>query len=100
MFALSPKSYYTICHNTGTVKEGKKGIPKWFDLRKRDFEQTLYGANPTNHCVEVKSLRLDKQRHMKRTTTIRKGLTAIHVKLSVQPDKITCLPLSVDGKYV
>ena len=62
MFALAPKSYHTICYNTGTVKEGKKGIQKWFELRRNDFQQTLYNSKPIDHCVEVKSLRLDKQK--------------------------------------
>ena len=100
MYALAPKSYHTVCNNTGVTKEGKKGIPKWFDLRKTDFHSVLYNQNPANHCVEVKSLRLNKHKQMKRTVTKRKGLTDVHVKLAVLSDKITCVPITFEGKYI
>ena len=100
MFALAPKSYHAVCRETKTKKEGKKGIPKWFELKRSEFEQTVYGESALNHCTEVRSLRLNQQKQMSRTTTIKAGLTGIHVKLAVQPDKVTCKPLTKDGKYV
>ena len=100
MFALAPKSYYAYCRATNNKKEGKKGIPKWFDLKKKDFEETIYNENPIDHCVEVRSLRLNKQKQMTRTTTIKTGLSGIHVKLRVKPDKITCEPLKINGEFV
>ena len=100
MFALAPKSYYAYCRDKDTKKEGKKGIPKWFDLKKQDFEDTLYEEKSIEHSVEVRSLRLNKQKQMTRTTTVKTGLSGIHVKLSVLPDKISCQPLQVNGEFV
>ena len=100
MFALAPKSYYAYCREKETTKEGKKGIPKWFDLKKKDFEDKLYNENSIEHCVEVRSLRLNKQKQMTRTTTVKTGLSAIHVKLAVMDDKISCRPLKLNGKFV
>ena len=100
MYALAPKSYYAHCRDTDANKDARKGIPNWFPLDLEVFHDVLYSEKHNNHHVEVRSLRLNKEKQMTRTTTIKSGLTGIHVKLSVQNDKVTCRPLEVNGKTV
>ena len=90
--ALCPKSYFAQCYQTKDTKDGRKGIPMWAKLRLNDFKQKLYNTTPGER-VEVRSLRLDRDKHMSRTTLNKKGLSAVHVKLRVAQDKVTCLPL-------
>lgn len=71
----------------------------WAKLRMSDFKRKLYNSN-VGDCVEVRSLRLDREKKMSRTTLIKKGLSAVHVKLRVSQDKVTCLPLkNKDEEY-
>ena len=99
MIALAPKSYFAYCRKNNKSKDGRKGVPKWHPLTLSDFFETLYN-NKTNHAVEVRSLRLNKEKQMTRTTTIKSGLTSIHVKLGVKSDKVTCEPLKIGGRIV
>jgi hypothetical protein len=82
------------------VKEAKKGIPYSCKLELNDFVETLYGENKVSHMVEVRSLRLNYEKQMTRTTLRKTGLSDIHVKMGVQNDKVTCLPLKEKGKYI
>ena len=102
MICLAPKSYFAACRTkTGkaAVKDGRKGIPKYVKLTLDDFAETLYGESAQKR-VEVHSLRLNKDKEMTRTTTRRVGLTGVHVKMSVGPDKISCSPLQQNGQYI
>ena len=100
MISLSPKSYFCLCKDTLKTKDGRKGVPNWWDLRLLDFESTLYRKAKTKP-IEVKSLRLShKTKKMKRTTTRRVGLTAIHVKLGMASDLITCQPLTKNNQLI
>lgn len=78
------------------IKEAKKGIPHSWRLELRDFLDTLYGNND-KHSVEVRSLRLNNDRKMTRTTLRKYGLSDIHVKMAVQSDRVQCLPLRENG---
>jgi hypothetical protein len=100
MICLSPKSYYISCNATNTSKDGRKGIPNWIDLRLNDFLSVLYGENCAPTMTEVRSLRVNRDKRMTRTTTIKTGLSGIHVKLKVENDRVTCKPLQIDGKYI
>ena len=100
MIALAPKSYYAHCRDTEDTKDGRKGIPKWFQLGISNFYDILYNDEAKKNIAEVRSLRLDRDKRMTRTTTRKSGLTSIHVKLGVQSDRVTCLPLKVEGKYL
>jgi len=100
MVSLAPKSYYAHCRDTETIKDGRKGIPKWFDLKLSEFLDVLYNDDADKNITEVRSLRLNKEKQMTRTTTRKSGLTGIHVKLSVQNDRVTCLPLTKNGHFV
>lgn len=99
MIALAPKSYYAHCRDKNMNKDARKGVPKWYPLNLSDFHNALYHNN-SKHTVEVRSLRLNTFKQMSRTTTIKRGLTGIHVKLGVQADKVTCEPLQLDGSFV
>lgn len=100
MIALAPKSYYAKCFDTDQVKDGRKGIPKWVDLKLDAFYDTLYNEENVRHKAEVRSLRLNKDKKMTRTTMIKAGLTAIHVKLRVKDDKVSCEPLKLGENFV
>ena len=100
MISLAPKSYYAVCADSNKIKDGRKGIPKWFDLELNDFFDVLYNDNAAKNVTEVRSLRLNMEKQMTRTTTRKSGLTGIHVKLAVQKDRVTCQPLKVNGIYV
>ena len=100
MISLAPKSYYAYCHDTLQTKDGRKGIPNWHILSQNNFSDVLYNKDNTPKTTEVRSLRLDKDKKMTRTSTIKTGLTAIHIKLGVAEDGITCDPLKINGKFV
>ena len=100
MISLAPKSYYAKCFDTDQVKDGRKGIPKWADLKLEAFYETLYNEKSVRHKAEVRSLRLNKEKKMTRTSMIKAGLTAIHVKLRVTDDKVSCEPLKIGNNFV
>ena len=100
MISLAPKSYYAYCHDTLQTKDGRKGIPNWHILSQNNFSDVLYNKDNTPKTTEVRSLRLDKDKKMTRTSTIKTGLTGIHIKLGVAEDGITCEPLKHNGKFV
>ena len=100
MVCLSPKSYYALCRDTNTTKDGRKGIPQWFDLKLDNFLNVLYRRSTERTTAQVRSLRLDKDKKMARTTMNKSGLTGIHVKLSVQSDGVTCEPLKHENVYI
>ena len=100
MICLAPKSYYAKCYDTQTTKDGRKGIPNWADLKLESFYDTLYNATATRHVADVRSLRLNQNKQMTRTTMLKSGLTGIHVKLGVKEDRVTCVPLKIGDQFV
>jgi len=50
--------------------------------------------------IDVKSLRLSKERKMARYTIHKKGLSDLFYKMQVADDKITCTPLKVNNEYL
>ena len=51
--------------------------------------------------AEVRSLKLNNDKKMTRTTMLKLGLTDIHCKMAVQSDRVKCLPLTdKDKKYI
>ena len=82
------------------IKEAKKGIPYSTKLELDEFKETLYGDGKNKHTIEVRSLRLDRDKNMTRTTMRKYGLTDIHVKMAVQSDRVTCLPLKENETYL
>ena len=100
MISLAPKSYHAYCCSTQETKDGRKGIPNWHILSQKNFTDVLYNKNNKLNTTEVRSLRLNKDKKMTRTSTIKTGLTAIHIKLGVAEDGITWKPLKINGKFV
>ena len=64
-----------------------------------EFKEVLYGEN-NKHKVTVKSLRLDREKRMTRTTLKKSGLTDIHVKMGVEWDRVTCEPLKLNNQFI
>lgn len=91
MIGLCAKSYIAECLKEDKVKDGRKGISNHVQLRVEEFKDVLY--NGAQHKTTITSLRLNKDHQMARTSTRKRGLSSIHVKLGVQDDKITCHPL-------
>ena len=100
MVCLAPKSYYAICRDTNVTKDGRKGIPLWYDLRLENFLNVLYRKTNTRQTTEVRSLRLDRDKKMARTTMVKSGLTGIHVKLGILDDGISCEPVKFENAYI
>ena len=100
MVCLAPKSYYAYCRDTEVSKDGRKGIPSWANLKLCDFLDVLYNDNAPKNMTEVRSLRLNKEKQMTRTTTRKSGLTGIHVKMAIQSDRVTCQPLQRNEEYL
>lgn len=84
MVCLAPKSYYIFCRETETSKDGRKGIPNYVDLKLDDFLKVLYDENCAIPLTEQCSLRFKRDKRMTRTTTFKRGLSGIHVKMRVQ----------------
>jgi len=76
------------------------GIPHSNVFEMSLFEDILLGNYNGCHTVNVKSLRVNNDRHMCRMTTTKNALSDIFLKMAVQSDKITCLPLTLKGKLV
>ena len=100
MVSLSPKSYYAYCRSNDEIKDGKKGVPMWFKLKLDQYKDALYNHSVNPTIVEVRSLRLNKEKQMTRTTTYKYGLSSIHVKSAVENNKVSCTPLKVDNIYI
>ena len=91
MIALAPKSYICYDFSKNESKDGRKGIPSGLTLELDEFRDVLY--NEKEHFVDVNSLRLNSSKTMTRTTTRKKGLSSINVKLRIEEDLISCRPL-------
>ena len=52
------------------------------------------------HKVQIRNLRMDRNRQMARQHMDKKGLSDISVKVHVDYDKITCSALKQNGKYM
>ena len=74
-------------------------FPRQFKLEHAEFKEVLYGED-FKHKVQIKSLRLDREKRMTRTTLLKSGLTDIHIKMRVEWDRVTCEPLQKDGHFV
>ena len=100
MYALAPKTYFAFCKESDLSKDGRKGIPKSIPLTIRNFSDALYNTYNTQQKIKIDSLRLNREKTMTRSSLIRKSLSAIHCKLFVENDNITCSPLRKDQKFL
>ena len=65
-----------------------------------DFHNVLYAHSEGTIDTEVRSLRVDKNRKITRTKTIKTGLSGIHVKLRIENDRVICKPLLDGNKFL
>ena len=98
--ALCNKMYKCHDRTTKTDKRSTKGIPHSIKIEMEQFKACLLQTNYKPHFVELNSLRLDANKQMCRTSTYKKGLSDIFIKLHVSSDKISCSPLSINDKYL
>ena len=96
--ALGPKTYYSINLESMDVKMGSKGIPHNENLLLEDFLKMLYSND--SHFVTLRSLRLNRNREMARTTLEKRGLSNIFFKFRLEDDGITCTPLTRNNEYL
>ena len=82
------------------IKKATKGIPHRCELSIEEFKQVLYGNETFEHRVDVRSLRLNREKEMTRTLLRKRGLTDIHLKMAVASDKVVCEPLKKRGKFI
>ena len=98
--ALSSKCYYAFNTDNENVKAGHKGVP-YAEAQKfglNDFESCLYDNVIPN--VIARELRRNKKQQIIFSETFKKGLNPIFKKFRVQSDKISCLPLTRNGKIL
>ena len=98
--ALSPKTYHAVNTDTSEVKAGLKGVShvEAKNITADDFEECLYKGVVPN--IVSRELRKNKNQQMIYSETSKKGLNPIFKKFRVQTDKISCLPLSRNGKIL
>ena len=100
LVALAAKSYMGFDYDAGVSKRGTKGIPHSIKMEMQYFRQVLYQTNEDHHIVSINSLRLNRDRVMCRTNCVKQGLSDIFIKLAVDTDKITCLPLKLNHELI
>lgn len=89
-----------VNNDNNTSKRSAKGIPHSQVLEINNFRDTLYNGKIKKHRTTLKTLRLSRQRKMARYTLYKKGLSDLFYKMRMCDDKITCLPLTLNGKYL
>ena len=98
--ALSPKTYYSINTGTNEVKAGHKGVThvEAQKLTIDHFASCLYDGVIPN--VIARELRKNKKQQIIYSETSKRALNPVFKKFHVQPDKISCLPLTKNGKIL
>ena len=98
--ALSPKTYKAINTATNDVKAGHKGVShvEADKLTIDDFTSCLYDGIVPN--AMARELRKNNKQQMILSETSKKALNPVFKKFRVQPDKISCLPLTRNGEIL
>ena len=98
--ALSPKTYHAINTATKDVKAGLKGVSHAAakNITLEDFLKCLYDDVVPN--VVSRELRKNKHEQIVYNETIKRGLNPVFKKFRVQSDRISCLPLTKNGKIL
>ena len=73
--ALTSKSYLAYDQDKDAEKRSSKGIPHRIKLEIDQYKQALYHGQEERHMVEMRSLRLSRERKMARYTISKKGLS-------------------------
>ena len=98
--ALSPKCYWAYNDDTKETKTGMKGVSTVGarDIGLESFINCLYHDQDVR--VISRELRKNKHQQMIYYETKKNALNPIFKKFRVQTDKISCLPLCKDGKFL
>ena len=98
--ALSPKCYWAYNDDTKETKTGMKGVSTVGarDIGLESFINCLYHDQDVR--VISRELRKNKNQQMIYYETKKNALNPIFKKFRVQTDKISCLPLCKDGKFL
>ena len=98
--ALSPKCYWAYNDDTKETKTGMKGVSTVGarDIGLESFINCLYHDQDVK--VISRELRKNKHQQMIYCETTKNALNPIFKKFRVQTDKISCLPLCKDGKFL
>ena len=98
--ALSPKTYTAIDSVTNSVKAGLKGVAhtEAKNITIDDFTSCLYDDVVPN--VTSRELRKNNKQQMIYYETDKRGLNPVFKKFRVQSDRISCLPLTKNGKVL
>ena len=98
--ALSPKTYYAFNADNDGIKSGLKGVShvEAKKLTIDHFVKCLY--DDVIPAVISRELRKNKNEQMIYYETKKKGLNPVFKKFRVQSDRISCLPLTKNGKIL
>ena len=98
--ALSPKTYYAFNADNDDTKSGLKGVShvEAKKLTIDHFVRCLY--DDVIPAVISRELRKNKNEQMIYYETKKKGLNPVFKKFRVQSDRISCLPLTKNGKIL
>ena len=98
--ALSPKTYYAYDLDAKDKKTGYKGIchAEASKLDLNCYLEVLYGSGSKE--VENRGFKLNKNKQLVYYQLVKRGLNNIFCKFRVQNDRITCEPLSKNGKIL
>ena len=98
--ALSSKCYHALNTATNEIKAGHKGV-SYVEAQKLIIEShrsCLY--DDIIPKIISRELRKNKKQQIVYTETLKKGLNPVFKKFRVQSDRISCLPLSKNGKIL
>ena len=98
--ALGNKMYQGYAPETDVTKKSTKGVPSRNQFKMRLFQSVLLDEKTPRQKITINSLRLNKNKEISRMKMEKSSLSDIFVKMQVLADKITCAPLSKNGKYL
>ena len=92
--------YQCYCREKDDLKKSTKGVPKSNHFEMDMFKSVLLDETTPRQTCTVNSLRLNSDKEMSRISTVKSSLSDIFVKMRVESDKITCRPLTLNGKLL
>ena len=85
--------YQGFDKKSNDIKKSTKGIPHRNNYEIETWINVLLNSEFPRQSVTIDSLRLNQQKEMSRMKFKRSSLSDIFLKMQVQDDKVTCLPL-------
>ena len=97
---MSSKCYFAYNDEENDIKKGNKGVP-FAEAQKLTLEQFQNCLNDdVIPSVIARGLLKNKKQQIEYYENSKKGLNPIFKKFRVQSDKISCLPLTQNGKVL